>query len=193
MKPLRPVLLLFVLPALFLWAARESNAYLWYDRAAIAHGQWWRLWTGHWVHFSWSHLAWNLAVLMTVGAWLECIRPGSLIRCTFVTAPLISLALLLGDPGLQVYGGLSGLAVHVLVLLALHQIQRQPRQTLGWIAVLSLVAFKIACESALPFALFSRFENRDIHVSLLAHFAGAALAVVIFLVTSARHPKPAYA
>jgi len=67
MKSSRPVLLLAVLPAILLWLVPTTHSALLYDRTAILRGEWWRLWTGHWVHFSFSHLAWNLAVLLGAG------------------------------------------------------------------------------------------------------------------------------
>ena len=80
MRSLRIALLLFGLPASLLWLVPGTTAPLLYERAALLDGAWWRLWTGHWVHFSMSHLAWNVAVLLGAGAWLERLQPGLLFR-----------------------------------------------------------------------------------------------------------------
>src|SRR5690606_21249305 len=42
---------------------------LWYDRADIAAGQWWRLLTGNFVHLGWSHLWLNVGALV-IGTWI---------------------------------------------------------------------------------------------------------------------------
>ena len=151
------------------------------DRTAVLHGEWWRLWTGHWVHFSASHLFWNLAVLLVAGPWLEQLRPGLLLRYTLIAAPLISLALLTLEPALQTYGGLSGLAMGVVVLLAAGQLSRRNPDSAWWLALLALVAGKITFDAGHDTALFSRFAATDIRPSALAHAAGAGLALAVFL------------
>lgn len=178
MKALRPALLLFALPAGLLGLAPEAFLY---DRTAILRGEWWRLWTGHWVHFSASHLAWNLVVLLGAGAWLERLNPGRLIRYTFVGAPLISLGLLVLGPAMQVYGGLSGLATGVIVLLAFTQLAAHRPDRSRWIAVLALVVLKIAYDAGHAAPLLSRFDSPALQPSALAHILGAALALPVFL------------
>lgn len=178
MKALRLVLPLFALPAALLGLAPQVFLY---DRTAILHGEWWRLWTGHWVHFSVSHLAWNLTVLFGAGVWLERLRPGALLRYLPAAAPLISLVLLAGEPVMQSYGGLSGLATGVVTLLALVQLGQDHAGRVWWIGVLALVGWKIAFEAGHAVPLFSRFATSAVRPSALAHAAGAATAVAFFL------------
>lgn len=177
MKALRTPLLVFAFPAAL---AGLAPAACLYDRAAILHGEWWRLWTGHWVHFSASHLAWNLVVLLVAGIWLERLRPGLLARYVLVAAPLLSLGLLVFAPDMAVYGGLSGLATGVVVLLALAQLGTQRAERTWWFAVLALTAGKIAVDAFAPAPLFSRFDSDTVQVSALAHALGALLALLVF-------------
>jgi rhomboid family GlyGly-CTERM serine protease len=179
MKTLRVPLLLFALPAAFvaLWPSVGERLVL--DRAAlIERGEIWRLWTGHWVHFSTSHLLWNLAVLFAAGAWLERVRPGLLWRHAVFAAPLIGLTVLVCEPRLLAYGGLSGLATGVVVLLALHQLRTRGAPRLLWGAVLALVAVKSAHDLASPDALFARYDLPTVRPSSTAHAAGAVAAVL---------------
>ncbi len=178
MKALRHTLLLFALPAALV--ASAPAAFL-YDRAAILQGEWWRLWTGHWVHFSFSHLAWNLVVLLGAGTWLEHRQPGAARRYALAAAPLISLGLLAGASEMHTYGGLSGLATGLVALLALVQIRTQPAERGWWLAVLALTAGKIAADAVCSAPLFSRFETGSIQISTLAHLLGALLALPVFL------------
>jgi rhomboid family GlyGly-CTERM serine protease len=166
--------------AVLAWSVPAASGALLYDRSAILQGDWWRLWTGHWIHFSVSHLAWNIAVLLGAGAWLERLQPGSLVRWLVAGAPLISLTLLVGEPAMQVYGGLSGLATGAVVLLALMQWDRRPRSRVWWGAGLALVALKLGVEAAQPAPLFAGFSGA-VRPSVLAHAAGAALAAAFFL------------
>jgi rhomboid family GlyGly-CTERM serine protease len=189
MKNLRPVLLLPG-PALAVRLAPAAAAALIYDRSAILRGGWWRLWTGHWVHFSSSHLAWNLAVAAGAGLWLERLQPGWLPRYLLAGAPLISVALLLAEPAMQAYGGLSALATGLVVLLALAQLVRPGAERARWWAVLLLVAAKTAFDCGHPEALFARFDVPGIRASATAHAAGALTALAFFLSRGLRFCLP---
>lgn len=178
MKPLRTALLLFGLPAL--GAAAAPAAFV-YERTAILHGEWWRLCTGHWVHFSASHAAWNLLVLLLSGTWLERLRPGVLLRYTLLTAPLLGLGLLAFAPTMTTYGGLSGMAVGAVVLLGLTLLDAAPAGRLWWLVALALVAGKIAWEAATSEAIFSRFASGAISPSVESHLLGAVLGLATFV------------
>lgn len=176
MKPLRTTLLLFVVPALI--AALAPAAFI-YDRAAILSGAWWRLATGHWVHFSASHAAWNLLVLIGAGTWLERARPGALLRYTPSAALAIGLGLLCFTPTMDNYGGLSGLAVGVVVLLALTHLTDSTRQDRGWwLVVLALVAGKILWEAHAGRMVFSELDADTYVPSVAAHVLGAVTALL---------------
>ena len=85
-----------------------------YQRDAILDGQWWRLISGNLVHLGWSHLLLNLAGLALV--WLlfhHALSLRSWIVVTLGSALAVGAGLLLFDPGLQWYVGLSG-ALHGL-------------------------------------------------------------------------------
>lgn len=182
---------LFALPAVVLACAPLPAGWFLLERDAP--GELWRLWSGHWVHFSTSHLLWNLAVLLAAGAWLEHVRPGLLLRHTLVAAPLISLAILAAEPGLQTYGGLSGLATGVVVLLGLHQL-RSPGAPRGlWIGVLALVAAKSASDVASSTAWLAHYASPGIRTSSTAHAAGALVALLHFGVSSLRPSRLAIA
>lgn len=186
MKSFRAPLLLFGLPTVLLWLVLGTSAPLLYERAAILDGAWWRLWTGHWVHFSPSHLAWNLLVLLVSGAWLEKLHPGWLLRYTLVAALFISLTLLLGEPAMHAYGGLSSLATGVVVLLALAQLGRRGPGRSWWLGVLVLVALKIASDATQATALFAGFNPQNVRPSALAHLGGAVTAAAYLLSRPAR-------
>ena len=179
MKALRSPLLLFLLPAALAGLAPGPAESLLLSTAAVDAGEVWRLWTGHWVHFTPTHAAWNLGVLLVVGAWLERVRPGLLVRFTLIAAPLLALAVLAFEPALVAYGGLSGLATALVVRLALD------RATAGgvpwpWVGVLVLVVVKLLAESAGAGALFAGLGD-GVRPSAVAHAAGAVLGAVDFV------------
>lgn len=180
MKTLRAPLLLFALPAILLAFAPARHGLFLLDRSATA-GEVWRLWSGHWVHFSASHLLWNLAVLLAAGAWLERVRPGLLWRHTLLAAPLLSLALLVFEPGLQAYGGLSGLATGVVALLALHQLRTPGAVRLLWAGVLALIAVKTTHDVTPADPWLVRYDQAGVRSSAIAHAAGAIIAVLYYM------------
>lgn len=153
-----------------------------YDRALIFKGQIWRLWSGHVVHFGLSHFTWNLAVFLPSGIWLERLWP-IMTRWFYVLSPLIiSAALLLLDPTLTRYAGLSGVATGMLVLLACLQLGRRKEEPAWfWVSVLALVAIKIGVELFTGAPVFvSGFG--DIRTVPLAHIFGIVAAVAFWLI-----------
>ena len=112
------VTLLMVVAALVVAAFPAWSGGLIYDRQAILRGECWRLFTGHWVHFSRSHLVYDTLALALAGGMLEARRtPG--FGCLCLLAPwIINLMLLACVPDLRQCGGLSGLATCALVYLA---------------------------------------------------------------------------
>jgi len=163
----------------FLWP-RLSELMI-YDRAALFGGQLWRLWTGHWVHFTLSHLAWDLLVFVAAGVWLERIS-ASLVSWFYLLAPpAISLLLFEVQPSLARYAGLSGVATGTLTLLALVQLRRDrspPRWF--WPGVLVLVAVKLAIETFARDSLFAGLGPNVVTVPC-AHYGGVACALFAFL------------
>lgn len=151
-----------------------------YDREAILGGEVWRLLTGHLVHFSPSHLVMDVAALALAGSLLElrtCVpRP-----ILFLVAPgVISLVLLLFEPAMARYGGLSGLATTTMVYLALHMLaDGLLARTLGLAALVGLAA-KITLEWNGSSPLFATMADDSVVAAPLSHAAGAGLALLLF-------------
>lgn len=171
--------------SVFAWPGAPAALLL--DREAVRHGELWRCWTGHLVHFGASHLGWNLVVFLVAGAWLEFVAAARA-RIYFILAPALIAAVLLGfEPALESYGGLSGVTAGAVALLALTQLANGLREDRWfWCAVLILLGIKIAAEFFLEKAPFARFAAADIQVVPLAHLAGVACAGVIFFTRRTR-------
>lgn len=170
-------------------AAAAGIAFVWprlaevliYERTSVIAGQWWRLWTGHLVHFTSSHFFWDVVVFVPAGGWLEWIAPRPARWFYLLAPPAISALLFWCDPGLNRYAGLSGLATGLLVLLALVQLRRDSNEPPWfWWAVLALVAAKTVVESITDGPLFARFDS-GVRAVPLAHVGGIACALATFL------------
>jgi hypothetical protein len=188
--------LVVVMFALGVAAAPALNAGLLYDRVALMRGEYWRLWTGHFVHFGLSHLLWNLAVFAVASSWAERVAPRRA-RILLLVAPLVIGVALYGlDPELGFYGGLSGVTAAMLTFLAFAQLARiaeakveadpaaagaetrpvPPSDRWFWRAVLALIILKIGAEFAVSSPLFARFASEGIQPVPLAHLAGVLAA-----------------
>lgn len=190
MKSFRLPFLLFALPAVVLALAPDRSDVLALTKDVIARGQFWRLWTGHWIHFSPSHLVWNLLAIVPAGALLERRRPGWLLQHALVAAPLIALALLVLEPTMRQFGGLSALAVSVLVLAALDRWMAGGPDRALWSAVLLLTGVKLGYDLTHTTALLSRFTSPDVRPSTYAHAVGAGAALLLYPLWSTRGRFP---
>lgn len=121
-------------------------ALLRFEPEAILSGEWWRLFSAHWVHASWRHMLLNLASML-LGLWLfPCL---SWPRQLWPTLVLCSLSVSLGQwllhPQLHWGAGFSGVFYG---LLAAGCVLRWGR---GWLPVVVtlLLVMKVAWEQLL--------------------------------------------
>ncbi|MFT3783506.1 MAG: rhombosortase [Nibricoccus sp.] len=173
-------------PAVFL--ARFPAAFdpLIYNRKLIWAGQIWRAVTAHWVHFSNTHLFWNLAILVPASAWLERRSAATLLRAVLFAVPAISLALLVLAPSLVQYAGISGVASAVLIALAVHGLRTEPRARWLWSAVILLFATKVVYEAVSGQPLSHELSEKHVSSVPLAHIVGALVGAIAAFTTQAR-------
>lgn len=141
-------MLVIVLPCLLLALAGEpARELLRYDRAAILHGEIWRIFTGNFVHLGWGHIGEDLAGYVLLWLLLEDVLPGW--RCPALIAAGsvgVGLGLLAADPGLRWYVGISGALNTLWIAGAMRLMAR--RDWLGWVLAVFLV-LKIIYEQTL--------------------------------------------
>lgn len=149
-----------------------------YDRAAIAAGQLWRLWTGHIVHFGWPHGFADGSLFVLLGWYLQRTQRKFSYWSLVLLPAVVSLSLFWFDPAMGVYGGLSGVNVGLLVYLACRGWQRDLFDWF-WPAILLIHVIELWIEvhyhgtggGAI------RFDNASIHVATVAHVGGALYGV----------------
>ena len=81
-----------------------------YNRSAIQEGQLWRLLSGNFIHIGWNHLGLNLAGLFLI--WLFIVQWLTLKEIwltVFLSALVVGLGLLMMNPEISQYVGLSGI------------------------------------------------------------------------------------
>jgi rhomboid family GlyGly-CTERM serine protease len=157
-------------------AGEPAASGLAWERGAILHGELWRLWSGHLVHFSPSHAGADVLALLALGALAEPLVGSR--RYALVLgggALLLSLGLLVFAPGMHEYRGASGLGVLTAVLGGVPAWDRHP----GSRPVLVCAALALACktlwEACAGMAAFTDLPAGGVDVAWQAHLLGAVL------------------
>lgn len=161
-------------------AAREPFIY---DRAAVAAGQLWRLWTGHLVHFGWPHFIADMGLLLALGYALGRRHPRFVWSSFVVLPPVITLGVFVLEPEMNRYAGLSAVDLSLLLYLALAGWQRDWRDWF-WPAVLAVYVFELGYEILRggTGGGMIRFDEADVRVATTAHLVGAAYALLAWLI-----------
>ncbi|MGZ8901277.1 MAG: rhombosortase [Limisphaerales bacterium] len=168
-----------IIPAAILLAALFSahpTLFEW-SRARIASGEYWRLLTGHFVHFKPQHFCANIAAMVLL---IYLMPPVSLRKAMWLgvwTPILLGILLLFGRPDLAIYGGLSGWLAAIFISVAAEYARRP-----GWVGQifrLSIMVFllKVIFEFGAGKSLFAEL-GQGIVVEPAAHALGAAIAVM---------------
>jgi rhomboid family GlyGly-CTERM serine protease len=149
-----------------------------YDRDAIAAGEYWRIWTGHLVHFGWPHFVVDAGLLLIVGTFAENRHPIFARVGLLVMPAVISGSMFWLEPDMARYGGLSAVNLGLLLYVAA-QGWRRDWTDWFWPAVIAAYIGELAFEyyrggqggGAI------RFDDPGIHVATGAHLAAGAYAL----------------
>lgn len=185
---------------LSLWPGSSDTWEL--QRAALARGELWRIWTGHLTHFGASHLGWDLAVFVIVGAILECgptpnhrTNRKRLAGLLTVSAAVISIGVLVFAPQFERYRGLSGIDSALFAAWLTRTLQWAWRQRDGRLLLLGgagLVGFCLKCayEVFTQDAVFVSSLALDFQPVPIAHLLGAGVGALWGWNLSAVAPAP---
>ena len=161
--------------------------YFRYQQNLFESAQIWRLFTAHWVHVGWMHLLLNalglvICVSLTHPGW----SPARWLLYTASMAVGISVLLMLFNPEVPDYAGLSGVLFGLYLLAALSLYSRD-----RLIAVLIIVAIvgKVLMEQ-FSFYDFNSGELIGARVIVDAHLYGLSMAIAIALVWAGLYFSP---
>ncbi len=182
-----------LVPALASWAE--------YSRSAVAAGQWWRLATCHFTHWSPEHLFWDCASFSGLGILCECClfdsrrtpatcrlswRRGTwvIIAGIAVSICLVAAGVHFFAPGIETYRGLSGTCVALFALVdgiyILRASTQQDTMTLGAaLTCAGALGAKLAFEASTQQTLFDSTAGRLYVLVPIAHIAGAAAGIIV--------------
>lgn len=160
---------------LLAWAGEPLGAGLAWERTGILHGELWRLWSGHLVHYSISHAAADTLVLLAMGLYAEPLVGSRRFGLVLAGAALVlSLGLLALVPGLQEYRGASALGVLAAVLGGALAWHRHPASRLILCCAALALASKTLWEAFAHTAAFTDLPP-GVAVAWQAHVLGALL------------------
>ncbi len=146
-----------------------------FDRLAIADGEWWRLFTGHWVHSDGEHAFWDIAALAVAGALVEGGGRWRLALAAVAGGLAVDATIWWWLPELQRYCGLSGL-LHALFALALADLWQRTRQPVV-LAVGAILAGKLLLELVAGRSLLLDPSWPGVPLAHLAGLAGGLLCI----------------
>lgn len=170
-------LLAVVVPCLLLAAGGDAlRLPLRYDRTAILHGEIWRIVTGNFVHLGPGHLLEDMAGAVLLWLLFADVLPGWRMPMTILAGSVaVGIGLLLGDPGVEWYVGISGALDTLWAAGSLGLIRRRDR--FGWVLA-GLLLLKLAYEQLfgpLPFSTASSGGAVIVDAHLYGALAGALL------------------
>ena len=184
----RPLLTLLLVGGAVVATIPGLTPWLVYDRAAIVSGEVWRMFTGHWVHFSTAHLFYDVLALAVAGWISETQKLPNFGWLCGLSPWLISAVLLFGEPQMRYFGGLSALATTCICYLALFGLHNHT--CWRWICLVALLGIcgKIAVEAATGRMIFAIIQEAPVRVAVASHLAGAGAAFLFYACTKFGQP-----
>ncbi len=176
--------LLLSLCALVIYAIPSLTTTLQFQRSLFEQGQWWRLITCHWTHFSTDHLFWDLTMFALLGAICERISRTRTLACLAASTLLITITVWMFAPELTSYRGLSGLDSALFTLLISMLIrpaiaEKRWQAVASYLLLLLLFGAKVAYESITAATLFADHTAGGFVPVPLAHAVGAATGLLV--------------
>jgi rhomboid family GlyGly-CTERM serine protease len=149
------------------------------DRHALMQGEVWRLWTGHFVHFSAQHAWVNILVLASTGNIVERYI-GRFKFAFFVPSSVvfISAGLLLWQPTLLEYRGLSAIAT-MLTVAALFVVAKQHRAATIYLVLLGILLSAKLIGEAFGITSVAADLPAGVAVEWRSHVLGAAAGLML--------------
>jgi rhomboid family GlyGly-CTERM serine protease len=176
-------ILVIVVPCLLLNMGGELVRHaLEYDRLAILHGQVWRVFTGNFVHLGWGHLGEDMAGYVLLCLLLEDVLPGWRCPLLVVLGSIgVGIGILVGDPGLHWYMGVSG-ALNTLWIVGAMLLMRH-RDWIGWVLAvfISLKLIYEQLQGPLPWSMATTGGPVAVDSHLFGAFTGAVLGLIMLV------------
>lgn len=145
--------------------------------------EFWRLWTGHWVHVGWIHFALNMLAFICLPFIFPHVRVWHFVALLLALPLFISLSFYYVLPEVDAYAGLSGVLHGLFTSIALVHL-RYPQERKFAIWVLMLILIKLSWENTLGGTRIAEMIGSPVLVEahLFGVIWGGVLALIYWLV-----------
>lgn len=160
----------------------ESRGLLVYQKEAVMHGEFWRIWSGQIVHFGWSHWMADAWLFLLMGRLLERDHAW-LVRSALIGMPLVIIgAMTLLEPSMHTYGGLSAVNVGLLIFITLRNWSIDKFDWF-WPAILGIHIVELVLEVKMggQGGGMIPFDDSTVTVASMAHLGGIIYGVGMWL------------
>ena len=168
--------------AVLVYLLPQATDLLQYDRGSVAGGEVWRVVTCQWTHWNRSHLMWDAAMFLALGAMCERVCRARFVACVVVSALLIPALGVIAASQMTQFRGLSGLDSALFVLLAVHLVRtnrhRDPVVASAAALGLGLFAAKTVFECITGSIIFVQPETTFTPVPF-THIVGGAIGFIM--------------
>ncbi|OTG81299.1 rhombosortase [Acinetobacter sp. ANC 5054] len=139
-------------------------------------GEFWRLWTAHWVHVGWIHFALNMLAFICLPFIFPRAAVWHFTAILLILSPLISLSFYFFLPDIEAYAGLSGVLHGAYVTVAcVHLMYKRERNFAA--LVLFLILAKLVWENTVGSTGTAELIGSPVLVE--AHLLGVIWGIVI--------------
>ncbi len=171
---------IFVL-ALFILTGPIPEGLIWQQGGSA---QYWRWVSGHFVHISLAHLAWNMIALLILGTIIE--QTSKIVLSISAVIGIVGVNIYLASfYSLYAYAGLSGV-LNSLLVLALYFMSKKPGYGLASLMTFVLSASKILFEYHFNVSMFAGLPWPSVPQ---AHFFGFVSGVLFATYLECRHRR----
>lgn len=179
-----------VLAVFALFASSPQGAALFEWNRALSSAEPWRIWTGHFSHWSADHLVWDLAIFAVFGGLLELRSRRDFGFVLLASATLLGFLLPFVHPEMDSYRGLSGLDCAMACALAVSRLGDPAAvdRATGW-AILGFVAIKAGLEANAARSFFVDQAAAGFVSLPAAHGLGAVVGVLVVALARPLSPK----
>ena len=161
-----------------------------YDRGLISAGQLHRVITCHFAHWNHDHFVWDAMLFLILAIDRERAGRRQMLGALFLAAVAIPCALLMFQPEMLLYRGLSGLDSALFVLLCLDVARERAREgEMRWVMMCAVLLAAFLVKSAIEFttgaAIFVDSRRAGFVAVPLAHLIGGLAGAAVALMPAA--------
>ena len=177
--PWRTFALTLFMIALYLMRAHALDGLI-LDRIALSYGEFWRVLTGHFVHFNFDHLFWDLTAFIIFGMVIELMHPKHLIPSLLLSCAAVSMWVVFGQNEIFAYAGLSGALNGMLVVATYIQWRKTENQIFPYIilATIGKIIYELITNKTV-------FAQMAVDALPQAHFVGLCAGILYVFVWKA--------